>query len=284
MGFFSNLFKPKYDLETIEGIRAIEIPKYKRLSGVSSPTGNIEYILQRKATEHKRNGKIDLAIACLEKSNEIMPHSNFSWPEKDYLRLVEFLKQDKQFDKAREEERRIEKMFMAGHDSSIDLIQKILQDAKSVGTDLLEMTEHHPTCAECAKYQGRVFSISGNDKRFPKLPDSVLKTGELHEGCSHTFYPFIYGVSSSAYGHKDIVKYSNRPFSDDRTESEKEEWTRCEVEQKVQEKDRQDFDWIREHLPDIAPKSFGGYRKMKTSNSTNFQKLVNSAKEKGYEI
>ena len=79
----------QYDLDTIDGIASILIPKYSQIKGMASPINNIEYILQRKATEHKRNGQMDLAIACLRKANEIFPYSNFMWPESDYLRLVE---------------------------------------------------------------------------------------------------------------------------------------------------------------------------------------------------
>lgn len=57
------LLKEKYDFETIEGINSIKIPNYKPLQGMSSPVNNVEYILQRKATDHKKNGRMDLAIA-----------------------------------------------------------------------------------------------------------------------------------------------------------------------------------------------------------------------------
>ena len=90
--FFKKIFKldidTKYDIDSIEGIQNIPIPKYKPLQGMGSPVNNIEYILQRKATEHKKNGRMDLSIACLRKANEIFPHSNFAWSEKDYMRLV----------------------------------------------------------------------------------------------------------------------------------------------------------------------------------------------------
>ena len=105
-----NLFsKEKHDFDTLEGILNIPIPKYKPLQGMGSPVNNIEYILQRKATEHKKNGRMDLAIACLRKANEIFPHSNFAWAEKDYMRLVEYLKLDRQFDEARKEEQKIKR-------------------------------------------------------------------------------------------------------------------------------------------------------------------------------
>lgn len=97
---------------------------------------------------------------------------------------------------------------------SLLALKKTLKDAKSLETDLLEMSEHEGTCPICAQYQGRVFSISGDDKRFPKLPDIVFKTGGLHEGCRHSFFPFLYGISKSTNGHDDIISFSNRPFDE----------------------------------------------------------------------
>lgn len=56
--------KPQYKFDTLEDIESIEIPKYKPNKNIESPVNNIEYILQRKATEHWRKGNQDLAIAC----------------------------------------------------------------------------------------------------------------------------------------------------------------------------------------------------------------------------
>lgn len=104
--------------------------------------------------------------------------------------------------------------------------KKNISDAKKLGTDILEATYFLSCCSECAKYRGRLFSISGKDKRFPKKPENYICT------CSGlVYYPFIYNISKPIiydYGIKmDILKFSNRPFVDDRTEQEKkdsDEW------------------------------------------------------------
>lgn len=49
-------------------------------------------------------------------------------------------------------------------------------------------------------------------------------------------------------------------------------------------KNRTDFEWIKNNLPEIAPKSLSGYVRSKNANSSNFQKLVLAAKEKNYTI
>lgn len=65
---------------------------------------------------------------------------------------------------------------------------------------------------------------------------------------------------------------SNEPLSSDKSSGELNS---------QDEKDRADYDWLSEHLPEIAPKSFSGYRRMKNAQSANYLKLVESAKENG---
>ena len=43
--------------------------------------------------------------------------------------------------------------------------------------------------------------------------------------------------------------------------------------------DKEFYDLIFEKFPEIAPKSFGGYRRMKASNSDNYKKLLLKAEE-----
>lgn len=47
---------------------------------------------------------------------------------------------------------------------------------------------------------------------------------------------------------------------------------------------RADYDWLWEFLPEICPKSFSGYMRMKNSNSKNYQKIVEAAKKLGRNI
>ena len=37
-------------------------------------------------------------------------------------------------------------------------------------------------------------------------------------------------------------------------------------------------------MPSIAPKSFGGYRKMKNTSSDNYKKIVDEVNNKGYDL
>lgn len=145
-------------------------------------------------------------------------------------------------------------------------------------TDLLEADTPKPTDSKTAIYRGRIYSITGNDSRFPKLPDDISNT-EI------TLYPFIYGVSTPTICKKgDEIKKSNRPFKDTRSSKEKTEYEQLLKMSNEEQINRKDYDWIWEHLPDIAPKSLSGYTRMKNAKTKNFEKLVIKAKELDYEI
>lgn len=178
----------------------------------------------------------------------------------------------------------------------MDEILKItLENAKMLGTDLVEASYHRGCCAECAKYRKRWFSISGNDKRFPKMP---IDYGCTCEGI--TFDPVIYGISEPTYSDEidDIIAYSNRPFVDDRTKDElliysisrkneenEKMWAAYEPKWAlISQYDNQQYERLVAEMPSIAPKSFSGYMRMKKNNTDNFQKIRIKAKENGIEL
>lgn len=171
----------------------------------------------------------------------------------------------------------------SGSARAVELFNETVRAARELGTDLLEMTSHEGTCGICSAHQGRVYSISGYDNRFPRLPAYVLSNGVLHDGCRHSFFPFFYGVSELTNGMDPII-YSNKPFVDERSEHEKEQWELKKETEREAIKDKITYEKIKVLLPDIAPKSFGGFRKMKSSASKNYLLLIERAKNIGIEI
>ena len=122
-------------------------------------------------------------------------------------------------------------------------------------------------------------------------------------GCTCTgiiFSPVIYGISEPTYSDEidDIIEYSNRPFIDDRTEDEKAD---CDIEKRnaeadamwskyekrwnaIREYDHEQYDKLCETLPNIAPKSYSGYMRMKKNNTKNYQKLFSEAAAYGINL
>ncbi len=158
--------------------------------------------------------------------------------------------------------------------------KKLFRDAQTLNTDLVEISYIAACCPICGKYRGRIFSISGKDKRFPKLPD------DFHEDCGLMAFPFVYGVNEPQFcKSKDIIGYNNRPFRDTRTAEEKANYKLIlqeQEEERQRQQDKIDYDWLLVHLPEICPKSFGAYRRMKKSESPGYQKIITEAKRKGY--
>jgi len=194
--FFKKTTQP--DFNSLEGIRSIGIPNYKPIHGIESPVNNIEYILQRKATEHKRNGRMDLAIACLKKSNELMDFSNFSYSEKDYLRLVKYLRKDGQYDVANIEEAAIYRRHPEFKDKRISNIQRIkesLKKCKEWKQDLV-IINTHPGCPVCKRYHGKVYSISGKNAKYPKLPIEISRDGGFCKDHYMGVNAFFDGINS----------------------------------------------------------------------------------------
>ena len=195
----------KYDLSTVEGINAIPVPTRKSTYNGMSVTGKIEYYLIMKAGGYEQAGKVELALACYRKANELMPMSSTSYPYETYMRLPRYLRKLRRFDEARKEETKIKLMFPDGGVFSLSKAE-FIKDMKMIG--------HSQTKAEAL-------------------------------------------------------------YTDYKAERD---------EARKKENDRADYDWIWEFMPELCPKSFSGYRRMKKAQTENFKKIVVEAKKNGRNI
>lgn len=70
----------------------------------------------------------------------------------------------------------------------------ILNVAKEYKKDLVIMSEHKSACSVCQKYEGKIYSISGDDKRYPKLntiPGFNKGYNNIHPRCRHRISVYI---------------------------------------------------------------------------------------------
>ena len=70
----------------------------------------------------------------------------------------------------------------------------ILNVAKEYNKDLVIMSEHKSACPVCQKYEGKIYSISGNDKRYTKLntiPGFNKGYNNIHPRCRHRISVYI---------------------------------------------------------------------------------------------
>jgi hypothetical protein len=142
------------------------------------------------------------------------------------------------------------------------------------GYDLVKMTEHYPTCEKCARYQGRVFSISGNDKRFPSLATAFpgLKYMNVHPNCRHSVHPWVESLQTDEETQAEIAR-SNKPFEDTRPEAEKDLYTQQQLDARQMRQDRYQYERYKARLGDDAPKSFHAFRRMKKAGGDDWDGL-----------
>lgn len=180
-------FTDKYDLSTKEGIDSIPISEATKyhdpmsVSVVYMP----EQILKRKATEYKKEKEYELAIECLRKANELLPHSPFSYSRQDYERLVDVLVQAGKYEEAKIEHKKLDEQY---------------------GTRL----------------------------------------AELH---------LLQDFETNPKNRKEYQKSVIDPYVEEST-------------------DREHYYWLLENKPEIAPKSFSSFRRMKNQKSDNYKKIV----------
>ncbi|MBP3446484.1 MAG: hypothetical protein J6K64_04325 [Clostridia bacterium] len=284
-----------YDLHNPSDVKSIEVPDFIFNGDVTS---GIEYLMYM----HKGNeNNPELELAVVNKAFDLMANSKWGYTKKDYITLAICLMKIDRFDKADELYNKAQAHL------SLKRAEYFTERVKE--HDLIFCSPHENTCEICSMYQNRVYSVSGEDKRFPKLPDMVFRYQGFHPGCRHSFFPYYYPYVNTVEKYVmsqngeiniecyDAVEYSNRPFVDERTEEEKKNHIK-----RLQKKDiYSDYEYAKEHymkrkiqldeyklikknLPKLAPKSFSGYSRMKSMNTKNYQKILALIKEKGIEI
>ena len=274
------------------------------------------YLYLRKcAYEAEKNDNMDLALSLMQRSTEDLRKRNCRNAD-EFLPLVKLLARAGKIAEAEKEKEMVDGMRLQQSEIiNAKLRRDLERDCKDFRTDLVIVSVGRYVCPDCAKYQGRVFSRSGKSTVFPKFPSDFSGFSCSAHNCGLSTWAYIDGVtnpdlehtlcehplSNPAYG-KNIITFSNRPFIDDRTEEAKQ--IAAEAIQKADEKrakeeysyqhmieheailgqEARDFKWIQENIPDKCPKSIAGYRRMKTSNSKNYQLLKELAVELGKDI
>jgi len=99
---------------------------------------------------------------------------------------------------------------------------------KEFDIDLVQITKHYPTCELCAPLQGKVFSLSGKDKRYPKYDGDLVRIPK-HPNCRHVLVPYVRELDPDA---DETQKYSNTSLTED-PRSEKEKQAYKEMRDKV---------------------------------------------------
>lgn len=288
-----------YDLADENSIRSIKTPNYhiyaqNKIGEELGVTGCIDYVLRMRSGLYWGEGKFRLSIVCLEKATELMKYSTVGWSPKDFFRIVNELNDLGCFKRATEWEKWIlenipgAKATLSSPSDQISYharehFKRSVESCKYLETDLIETGDLNACCSICAMYRKRIFSLTGKDKRFPKFPK------DYHWGCGLSGYPYIYGVSEPSFECENDIIYSNRPYIDDRTEEERQNYidrmSKMEKEPPVIREpslNRIIYYRLIQIIPDNAPKSLSGFSRMRNANSKNYQALVKKAEDAGF--
>lgn len=149
---------------------------------------------------------------------------------------------------------------------------------KENGHDLVKMTQHSTACPVCVPYEGRVYSLSGKDERFPsikKIPGFASGYNNIHPRCRHRIMPWIEKYNDV----EKEIKNSNKPFE---IPKEKEASVRAYQEHQKEKarlrNDKKQYETFRQVLEEEAPKSFQSFREIKYNDSERWRELKQSYK------
>ncbi|XQY90651.1 phage minor capsid protein [Metabacillus sp. HB246100] len=87
--------------------------------------------------------------------------------------------------------------------STVNNVANDMQDTRmdEFGVDLVEISSHMGARPKCAKYQGRIFSRSGNHPKYEPLSSTSIgeADGLFGVNCRHIKYPYIEGITRRTY-------------------------------------------------------------------------------------
>lgn len=123
------------------------------------------------------------------------------------------------------------------------------------------------TCEYCAVYQGRVYSISGNDTRFPKLEIRP----PYHSHCVHSISAWIEEYIPADEVER-MITTSNRPFVDNRTEANIKRYKKIQLDKSRKNATRKQWIRYKAVLPNDTP-NLKQFASQKARNTTTYREL-----------
>lgn len=156
-----------------------------------------------------------------------------------------------------------------------------LNQADEWGYDLVKILENNSSCPICAPLEGRVYSRTGKDKRFPLL--DVAYSGDnlsIHPNCKHTLAIYVPELADNL---KKDIEFSNRPFEiDPRTKKKIDLYNKIQAGKRELREDRKQFEKFKLALGKDAPKTFSAFRNIKENFPDKFDEYLEDYKLSGY--
>ena len=140
-----------------------------------------------------------------------------------------------------------------------------LDRCKAMNIDLVKCTKVPNCCPYCMKYEGKVYSISGKDTRFPKLygDNAPFQNGYniMHPNCRHEFLPYIEDLQTEE-GLKKDIKESNHFTNYSVHDKIFNVYQRNQAKLRQYRKEYQTYKTLKqEYGSDFPYKTLGGFRR-----------------------
>lgn len=154
---------------------------------------------------------------------------------------------------------------------------------KQLGIDLVRCTTVPDCCPYCKKYEGKVYSISGNDKHFPALYETALQRGYniMHPNCRHEFIPFVEKFETPEELQR-LIKESNHFEALDKNDKMFKIYNRNQALQRQWVDESREFHRLQDTLGDKMPyKNIGSFRRARRVKSETYMRMHRDITELG---
>ncbi len=140
------------------------------------------------------------------------------------------------------------------------------------GVDLVKIFERSDGCAECAKFDGIVVSLTGKHEGYPTVDEAPLPP--RHPNCRGSIRPYVIAYKSEKEIEKDKRKWKEfNPDKDIRTRKQKEIYEKQQAFNRQENAEKKQFMEWNATLGAENFKTLGAFRRAKRSNSVRFQEL-----------
>lgn len=156
-----------------------------------------------------------------------------------------------------------------------------IETTKQLGHDLVKCTETATCCAICGALMGRIFSISGEDTRFPALSEvHGFNKGfhTIHPNCKHSFVPVVWDLLTDEEQAEALAKASQALDYDQRTAAQIEAYNSKQAEKRKLWQDKRQWVKYKIALGKDIPKTLSDFRKMKADDPDTWKKLQQKRK------
>ena len=131
---------------------------------------------------------------------------------------------------------------------------------QEAGSDLVKIPSHFSSCPICIPYEGRVYSISGKDKRYPPLSEPFSDGyATIHPNCTHSTVPYIEKFDDDA---EQMRTDSNKPFTvPPEKQKSLDAYNKSQAAKTSRRNDYNKWEKAKIENPSDTPKTFTKFRK-----------------------